>query len=258
VLTNLSTLENQSAYYTLSWTGNCICIKVHHTVAMHFETTLKFFLRQVGALQEELDLPLFYSPLNRRWGFGQVLELYGESDDEWVSWRCSLPRRSVGEDICWEDITAISASLSILFRVLLTLSVQERAVTERPQLFLIPRMPIGKDMRSHGFSVELSPAFHEWFAKSDIKPFQKVSDAMKQAYACMLGHREGATFKIEIKPPSMLVMQIPGNAASLYLEKEDDELQPTNVDSVLQQLTLLAGVAALWDIIEKANKVSTQ
>lgn len=164
----------------------------------------------------------------------------------------------IKHDYKWHEVRAISASLTVLFSLIDYTDIETRSKSR--QLLTVHTIT---DRGQHGGSLGgmYSVEFVDWL--SHFKPNTKLEEmgkAMKLAYGRMLGRRylDGYRFSASVDYENgWLNVSCPGDACGL--NPSDGYLRPGsgyefschNTDSPAQQLTLLAGLAALHD---KARK----
>ncbi len=214
----------------------------------------------VRLLQETFGFKEFASIDQPRFGFEQVAEV--ESSEDVVIFRFDLrpiARPKGKESFCdWQYAFAVSASLNVLLSAL-TWSVEAETLSRCPQLLTVTGLTTKRDLNGGSLGADLSPALCHWLAgKSKIEHWLEVTLQMQVAYRRMTNriqayyrHHTFAT----IQPTARLCLNCEGNATCLYVEGSTRyevgrglELNSHNVDSPVQQLTLLVGLATICDL----------
>lgn len=160
----------------------------------------------------------------------------------------------------WKTVYAISASLGLLFRQLYLPTT--KTTSQRLQLFTI-RSITGRGMSNCALGGMFSIALRNWSSgRGHSGPILEIITAMQTAEKHMMGklprfleHYFMATVTSE---SGWLMISCPGNACGIHpsdtwlKDYGGYEFSSHNVDSPLQQLTLLAGLAALHDLVDKS------
>ncbi|MBU6431662.1 MAG: hypothetical protein KGJ58_01880 [Patescibacteria group bacterium] len=159
----------------------------------------------------------------------------------------------------WQDVIAISASLSVLFRFIFW---AENFMSSLVKKQLLTVQTVTRfDSQGHGGSMSgvFSPVFAS-FLRTDLfrKPAEvRAKATMINAWSKMNNPNkffDDFDFRVNLQG-GRLIMDCPGDACGIHPEVWD-ELAPDrgykfschNVDNAIQQLTLLAGLAALHDM----------
>lgn len=239
-----------------------LLIRAHQKAVAYAESKLgKAGLPLVTSLQRRLKLAEFIPPSFESWGFGEVLRRKDTVSPDWTVWECRLPG-AVGEmDIDWKQLDNVAASLEALF---FTLGMVEGdCQVKLPQLmhFLVSEM---EEMQRWSLNVYLAKAFSLWLNKQpDYSFYQGTEEVMRMAYGHLTYDRgnlaESRSFKVRFTQPCGLNLSVPGNSAGLDPEDyynpklEGYELLPHNIDSPVQVLTCIMGMAKLHDEARKAG-----
>jgi hypothetical protein len=188
----------------------------------------------------------------------------GKSDrPDWIVWCFQLPQIRQHENGHAENQSmAIRATLWFFLSTAFWLFGSEKGNTgwPEPQLMIIEGicLPVDDRMGSGGLSATLMPPVMPWLAKHDDNTqIQPVVDAMKKAYLHMWPEKSTwGRFGALFRKPKRLDLKVPGDACDLGTEWSNHEgldegytLEPHNVDSSLQQLTFIAGLAKLHDLV---------
>lgn len=238
----------------------------------------------VAAFKEEFGFTSFAGDFDKSFGFENAIRRHRDSG-EFAEFFVPIPRvrvktkrqcsnckgsgkdKRIGRDEClhcdgigvehdylWHEAYAISASLTVLFMIIEFQEVETNC--KLPQLLTVHTIT---DRGSHGGSLGgmYSVAFCDWL--STFEPHTKIvemAEAMKLAYGRMLGRKYFNISRFDgtvADENGWLNVSCPGNACGLHPSSglvsrgEGYEFSSHNVDSPAQQLTLLAGLAALHD-----------
>jgi len=245
----------------------------------------------VKSLKEEFKFKRFIGNFEENFGFDNAFILVGEKENfvefvvkiprvkKWTNKNCSYCNGS-GKDIfvdsrrdcyhCegtgkerifdWQPTYKISAS----FTVFTTLARFPKVETSAPFLQLITVNTItGMDLHGGSLSGEYSVPFVKWLSSLFGNSIPEMVQAMKIAYNRMLGLRKFHQFRFRASvdyKDGWLNVDCPGNACGLnpvYNAGYDMErglgyeFNCHNVDTSVQQITLLAGLASLNDRARK-------
>ncbi len=220
----------------------------------------------------------FTPPREGNCGFGETLVLAASDRPEWVTWEVPLPkiRASLGEFEEWPKsrILSLRATLDFIFRNVFFCVHYDGLNTNWPegQLLVVEGVCLpdpGPDSlggaSSGSLSASITPDVCRWLAaQPHDEHCQPIVDAMRAADGFMWeGRDSGYRFGAWCRQPKWLNLSVPGNACGLdpdgYNQANDDsgyELVPHNVDSTLQQLTLLVGLAKLHDLVRADHRAS--
>lgn len=169
---------------------------------------------------------------------------------------------------CYVQGYELSASLNLIMQAALTITEQSK----NNQSQLISIMLETGDRPSADIEGELSSILVNWLAKNSIrfeKEFApKIITAMAKVYKKLhpnyrLVHKSG--FRAVLHNDWHLLLDCPGNACGINaLDPNGDgnknagyKFSCHNVHSVVQQLTLLAGLIKLCDLYEQDHKTPT-
>lgn len=164
-------------------------------------------------------------------------------------------------DYNWPLARAVSASFTIFF--ILSRYPEIETSAPFPQLMAIDTMT-GTDMwHSGSLGGEFSIPMTQWLAshENDNETILKIVEAEKIAYCRMFEGDDGRYgFRANIRQGGGLSIDCPGDACGIHpdswgIEKgRGYKFSCHNVDTAAQQLTLLAGLAALHDHVRKGMK----
>jgi len=229
--------------------------------AFGFGDSLKKVSAQDGQSVYRLELPIIH-----RLTVNKCRECKGKKTGE--HGRCHYCSGSGKESmIVWEQAFALSASVSLFANVLwLSQEIDLAQPTEKRQLL---NLNLQVDRGPHGGSLwgEFSPYFVNFLkTHGEDASFEKVNEMMIRVYRYMWQSKnseprnfdyEKHQFRAWQNLPGNLILDIPGDACGIHPspyvheipENEGSEWTYHNVDSPLQQLTLLTGLAAMCDLV---------
>lgn len=257
------TLRDFPAWYELAATGESIEIRVHSLALDSAKERL--VASRFRDPPSELQLPPFIELTEDSWGFGKVISFVSR-EDGWTTFRCPLPIifRKKSPDPDWPSAYVVCATLQVLFSALNGFEEQTNSPNRQLLTITAVGMLVGRS-GGWGLDVKMSPTLCSWLAKkagsSEMRPIEEVADIMKKAHQHM--YRQGDfpvgehSFMAYVRTPKALHLACPGNACGLDPEdfggspEKGYELTPHNMDGPLQQLTLLSGVAAVYDLARK-------
>ncbi len=159
--------------------------------------------------------------------------------------------------IDWHQSEAVSASFSIFTMVLG--HCEKDTSAPFPQLMLVETIT-RRDMHGGSLGGEISIPLRRWLISTCSRDdLSDVVLVMKTAYDKMFGLRDyhKFSFRVEVREGGGFIMDCPGDACGLHpadwcmRDGEGYRFSCHNVDTSGQQLTLLAGLAALHDWARK-------
>jgi hypothetical protein len=251
------------AWYELSLVNEGIIrLKVHRDALQHMRDVDWEKAPAVRDMVKRFGFESFYVPCDGMCGFDKVFTQGGLATGTWVGWDIRLPniRTENGEHEDSKKYTMAVRATLWLFTSCLWLYEGDTQWT-KPQLMVVEGICLPtEEMRMclGSLSVSLSPKVIRWLSKQPKnKHLEPVIDAMKNASRVMWeSSSDRGGFGALVRESKWLHLDVPGNACGLDPESHDDEsldvgytLEPHNVDSSLQQLTLLAGLAKLHDLV---------
>lgn len=262
--------EDVQGWYGISFQApDSFRVKVHKTVfehlkAMPWETAplIKMWKASFSGIGE------FVPPNESVWGFKDSFRTVKSGFLDWVCFECKFPvLKEIGKESADKtNVYALRVSLATLF---IGLEMFEGdtgiSVSECPQLMIVEGLWVEADMNGGSLCVALTPAVCRWLHKqTDDSRLIEVENAMKLADGHMWQKKktspdiESCYFRAWCRQPKWLNLGVPGNACGLDPESYNDgsldrgyQLTPHNVDSSVQQLTFLAGLGCLHDLIRK-------
>jgi len=279
-------LETLPCWHELSWDakGPALVLRIHqnYTDAIRIKPDAPIVL----GFQKTFDLGGFEGDLEGNFGFNEALKNQGEKDG-FYQYSIELPTIKVTTDTncdrcdgmgrdadydedcirCqgggkeirydWKRAHEISTSLNIL--TLRLPSYDHDVSTHFPQLITFEASGSPKNSAVFG---EISIPLRNWLSSNpDHSVVPEAVTAMKDAYMRMFGARMGLVeehrFEMRIENNGGLIASCPGDACGIhpenwnFTEGRGYEFSSHNVDTPMQQLTLLAGLAALHDIARR-------
>ena len=280
--------DNLPRWYGLSWRGeeNAIVVSVDAEVLRGLETHSQDH-PWVKDFMKELELENFEGSFAKNFGFDgglervekggivefvatlpRVFRLLDELCEEckgsgenqiWHEGKClrcsGSGRKSVHE---WKLAFAQSASLNLLLRDLEY--PDEEASSDKLQLITVSLLT-QRGQNGGSLGGKYSIPLVNWLSQREGYSIDGMVMAMKQAHERMLGEdRFRGSFRASVDSAGgWLNVSCPGDACGLNPnhgsvrgDGKGYEFSSHNVDSPMQQLTLLAGLAALHDEVDRA------
>lgn len=252
------------AWYELSFPNlPTLSLRIHRIALEHMMKTDWTKAPGVSFTKKTYGLTSFSPPTEQRCGFNEVFVRSESCHRDWIQWNCRLPRMKASEGVPEDSREYIMAIRSTLWLFSTSLWLFEgNTQWYQPQLMLIEGicLPTDDRMSSGSLSVTLSPSTIKWLSKqSPDVHIKQIVDAMSVASDFMWKcNSDSGRFGALFRKPKWLNMDVPGNACGLdpesYFEESLEDgytLQPHNVDSSLQQLTFLVGLAKLHDLVRQ-------
>jgi hypothetical protein len=256
-------VDGVSAHYELSYRldEHALLVRVHPIAWKGFERE-DLMTTPIVSHYTKLLQAAFVPPVsNGRWGFENVFTTEISSVDGWYEVKAKLRRI---KDNNHNDQMALRASLDLLFTVL-AIGIGDKVDTSCsiPQLITVSCMYVEVGMNGGSLSVEVSDKVAEWLHKQPHeKHCEVIIETMKDAYFYMWpGERKYSRFGALCRETGLIYLDVPDNACDLspdiYCDRkiiEGYRLVPHNVDSGLQQLSILAGVFTLSELVRNDLK----
>lgn len=250
--------ETLPCWHELSWEneGPTLVLRVHESYADTLRISPDAPI--VLGFQKTFELGGFDGDLRGNFGFNEALKNRGEKDG-FYEFAIELPTIQGAKKLRyeWRRAHEISTSLSILT---LRLPYYDHDVpTTFPQL--ITFQASGSPNHSAVFG-EIGIPLRRWLSsKPDHFLVPEAVTAMKSAYMKMFGPGISFvtehSFEMRIKNNGGLIASCPGNGCGIhpddwnFREGRGYKFSSHNVDTPAQQLTILAGLAALHNIARR-------
>lgn len=223
-----------------------------------FEGSIRFERKSDGAFEFTALIPRVYFPTRRRCDRckGQKVELYDKTRP------CFFCNGTGKEHMYrWHRAEAVAASLGVLLVVMEYPNIKTHDA--RPQLMTVHGYPHHGSCSIGGtFSIPLV----RWLRSfSQYTDFPEIEQAMVKAYHRMTGRKwEERYFRATIYGShGELCLDCPGDACNVHAcESRSGErgydITCHNLDTPVQHLSLLAGLAALHDLADTKASPSTE
>ena len=215
---------------------------------------------RISQLQEDVGLGEFILPFSAQWGFGGCI--HASLTESTVLWNFDLPKRTSSfgqeDDTFFNALFERSASLQLLMHVLNAIEVRHHS---RNQLLYIDGIKSARGEYGCVFTVTLSKKLCSWLLAQDNSSIESLGNVIKvamiRAYQNFsvfgISQANEISFLVQLESGSKFVhLSCPGNACGFSPHDradEDDndgyELVPHNLDTPIQQFTLLAGISEL-------------
>lgn len=242
-------IGNKPAWYELGFDPERgIIVRIHQAAWEEFVRLVKPESPLLKTLQTDLSLHPFILPCEENWGFGPIFRA-GQEKDRWKTFTCPLTET---------NHRAISASFNVLF-IALSLFRKELEATSGLQLLAVDGMGASKaQLGGWGLSACIAPGLYGWIEKQASCPGESVVvRAMRKAHAQLYGSSSinffERDFRIDVERSPFIDLVLPGNACWLNADRRDLQtaregyyIGPHNVDHPIQQLSFLAGLAAMY------------
>lgn len=281
--------DNLRCWYELSWQPGerrkppAIILRVHRdfvkkSPGFNNQTIIRYFQKNftLGTFEVSLEKNFGFeeAPFKRQKASGEFLEFRidipvierltkqlcpscnGRGKDEWdmTCMRCNGSKKETR--LSWTAADAITAGLAIFFELARFNGAETSAFKQ--QLFEVWS---NKSEDSHHLWGDYSPAFMKWLHQHPVDTeFPRVEEAMQETYFFMFNQRSNLFtryFKAQLPHSGYLTLDCPGDACGIHPSTHGNtpergcEFTCHNLDSAVQQLTLLAGLAALHDKVRK-------
>lgn len=246
----------------------------------------------VKSFESELNLKAFKTDFSNDFGFDGVFKYLSEKDD-FVEFLIKIPQVKIFTDeVCescegsgyseiteskcsfcygkgkkvvfdWKIPYNISATFSVLTPLIRFFRVKTSA--SFPQLFTF--FTVTKSgMHGGSLSGEVSGYLKEWLSSNytDGDEVQEITSAMRHVYGTMLGFSKynDLSFRFTVRNEGGFIAECPGNACGIYPDDmwstnyKGYRLTCHNVDTPMQQITLLTSLATLSGMVREAKQGS--
>jgi len=252
-------------WYEFGWEGGrepAFVIQVDEAV---LADCFKDRLRQdvVSHILQSRNLETFEQDPENGFGFNAARLVTQGVKNGMVEFRLPLPR-CAGEtcridrherSINWTAMTAVASTLEKFFSRLRFPDTESQS--QRPQLAVV-ELAIVPDRLMHAFPIygEVSPHFAVWLGKDGERELPEVRDAIRDALNRLTWPASYNEFFAKVGEDGRFMMLVTGNCACVHGHHdfhpgEGYEFSSHNVDTCLQQLSLLAGLAALHGLAKR-------
>lgn len=253
------THENAPRWYALSCDPKSpsITVSVHQDVAKTIKPVSET-APVVEALIKTFEFRQFEGSLEENFGFEEAV--LRSEEGKFVNFTAKLPVVSKLLNYEWDPAFAVSASLNLLFRLIAYPDVETNS--QLPQL-LIVELVTYRGPNGGSLGGMYSKPLVKWLsAKGRHYHIPEMESAMRAMYEAMVPNEDLIalrSFRASIGDEGgWLNVDCPGNACGLNPESGYRDtggngygFECHNVDTPVQQLTLLAGLAALHSTVDK-------
>jgi len=265
--------ENVPVWYEISvgLDGLSLIFKIHKLAMNYIYNTLNGNYKNCfDGIQQANQLPEFIVPNGQNnWGFGSVLSFVANLDFDWVTVKCNLPQVLFfkNKDLVnnnWKAANSISATINLLVEILNTFPINNQTNEKNVQLLTLTLLT---DPGVHGFSinVDLSVNVCKWI-KSKTKSNQEsvkcaeILTTLQTNFFHLNGKSSSKNdFTANLDHPQWIWLGVPGGSCQLHSEKyeinsgQGYRLIPHNIESSIQQLSFLMGLAKMHDLIRNTG-----
>jgi hypothetical protein len=253
------------SWYEMSWQKNpaSLAFKIHQDF-INDSRPIPLEFPAIKALQKNLGLSNFEGDLSKDFGFENTFKNKGLDERGFVILQANLPKATGffnSEVVDWHASYALSASLMIL--TMYTHHLEKETSSNLKQLFVLRTNASGE---RYGLSGVIGLTLHNWLKENKGDTNQKMILAMKSAYQEMMGKEaRHAIDGFDVLPWENGAI----NAGCIkwrwgispnFMAEGDIELgrgykiDGYNLDNPMQQITMIAGLAALHDAARKEVK----
>lgn len=254
------------AWYELRVSDKNLVVDVHPKAWKFFLKTLEKYPKILKGYKD-LGISGFIAPKkSQTWGFGEAVFWQKSRRESWISVECMLPMfPAEGEAYApvWERFISISATLKVLFEILLYFEeIIENYYS--PQLLIISLMTVKSGQHGGSLSAIFSKDICGFISKEieiygQTTMYPPIIKAMHTVFLHVESREPSfGKFQAEIHKPKWFHLLVPGDGCTLdpadyYDEKTTRgyEVRTHNSDKALQQLYFLTGLAALYDHARK-------
>jgi hypothetical protein len=248
-------MEDAPAWYDIAPGNDGIVISVHPAEFAAMTALLK---DRVSAADfgDELKVGPFIGFERPAWGFGSTAANGAADERGWPTIICAFPKTLHKGEFDWERLYAVSGTIQTVFAGLNLCGNETR---EQRRQCLSAQLFTERKMYGGGISARLSPSTAKWLKTIDGRVIQEINAIMARLGSALFGKSfaEPHEYNAYLRSDGAPIFNCPGNACDLGPcgDNYDDgcELEPHNTDSPMQQLTLLAGLAALNQAARKAG-----
>lgn len=260
-------MTNHTSWYRLKLhRSNVIVIEIIERPSIWIDNLGETSPEVTAQQSPNITLSSFLNEEGGTWGFGGTIARKISNDRETLV--CPLPKALRVGNINYHDeepesddqkLYDLTASLHLVFNKLYRCPFSHDSGVRQSNspLHVISGFNPGVS-QGLGINAGLSPTVCRWLSTQPEGQIKEIVASMKRDYRFMSGERSHIwddEIWAKVQRPDRLILRCPGNAACLTPEQtsirplEGYELCPGNVDSPIQQLTLLTGLAQLDQLI---------
>lgn len=204
-------------------------------------------------------LSAFIQPIESSWGYGEVFTNKGVREDSWNIYECLLPKKPNAQRLI--EIAASINELASVMSIFEPIDNDSGSVHQFISLeFILPRS--NDHFNGGAFSFFYSKEVLDYAATiwHDEKKYKSIIACMQKTYLHLAGRREANLMRHDFyigyyqENPRLPTFRCPGNCACISPEQSVDKdafgvrYVPHNVDTKIQQFTLLVGVLKLAEM----------
>lgn len=275
--------ENVPAWYEIGFDDNnlSLLVFVHEAVIekmMKVKSDHPEVIKVKG--QESIILSEFTSD-EINWGFGSVFKRVVSNRSSFVCFAVKIPQvlrpidskkskfLPLNQQYDWRKSDEISASFQIFWRALHFSRPEEILWSDkRPQLMQIRSFITMRMMGACPIGATLSRSFVNWLIKfSPNEEILEATQSMRRTYSYLINGtqtttRLSNTLVVIGSERCRLHLECPGDRSGLHPDYNVGfdirnghgyDLGDHNIDNSMQQITLLVGLAKLWDLCLEHN-----
>ncbi len=246
-------MQDAPAWYDLSPSNDGIIISVHPAEYDDLMTLLRTTSAQDFVGDQKVGP--FISPDERAWGFGSTIVTGALDERGWRTINCEFPK-PVRDEFPWERLYTVSFTLQLVFDHLN--AGGNKTAESRRQCFSVALFT-GREAWGGGIGAKLSPSTVRWLRSIDQPVIDRINADMARLGQRLFGPKFARKdeFQVWLRSDGIPIFNCPGDACDLSPTGDNYdpgcELSPHNTDTPMQQLTLLAGLAALCQEARKAG-----
>ena len=256
----IPTLDPISTWYELNVIGEqdeILVVRIHNAAMSELVEMVKSNAPVVLQYQKKFDLPEFIEPAHDCWGFKKVLCKTPCIQDGWTEYRIILP---IMEEGGLSALYPLRATLKILFDALFLFGGDTG--WHLPQLMVVTGLLVDRSWHGGALGVAFTPAMIKFLSMQENEQnLPAVIDIMRKAYERISGdvRYPFGKFRAFCRQPKWIHFSVPGDACQLDPDSYDSSLErgyklsSHNVDSGLQQLSLIMGLAKLHSLARKGQ-----
>ncbi len=212
----------------------------------------------------ELNLPLgsFGLPYAGQFGFGNAVHRLTDIHDH-IIWALTIPNTTLYRDdpeMFEKNLLCVSATLQVVFSAL---NMSREDISEDGDQFLfIEGVTTKPGVKDFSFSVLLLRGFFDWLAvqeENTLRELEKVIlGVINTIHERLTGFPIAIYHSMELRSGSQYIsLPSPGGDSNLSLHPDGPEIDRESgckvlyysLHSIIEQLTFLAGIAALCDFV---------